>query len=542
MSQTPKRQRKSLLKPGKRLSAVPSLGQIGWMNQKSNATSNLATSALPNLQSATSVARKITFSHNENDNGNASVVCPKVQTTNSVLNGICKRKIRHSMGPNFLNNLNSNTNAKNKAKRFVSLPKQSRKMITIHIDSLWSTDSETDDSFETYIELAMLALLDDDNHPIPILNIATIPDSNNMEDLNKLLDMNYDKGNQIFRGVYNQKTKFSFILSIEDSYSPKTLRIWNPDAKNDYSVKDISVYEGSMLVANGTVPQQFGMNLPLIQNDYINPDLHPKIMVYCDKFGIMPIKQIQEVQIYFTESYCMESDYKKEVIKEIQREKEQQSLKPPPEEDDVNVTLTPTPNVYKQISSKHNIEIKYKKFNNTPSEGMEIQYNFPDRFTETENQHQKLEKINNNPLQVGLNGIDFVNLSGELLTENDIKEVTYHGMVNISNFDKLFRENKEVDDSEEMFIGDVLEGKIPYINIKFREPQYLSRIFIWNYNSDREHLYCGIKAAKVYFDGKLFWYGKIPMGVGNVHNIIHSIRQIPINQPLAAVDMYRREL
>ena len=52
---------------------------------------------------------------------------------------------------NFLNNLNSNTNAKNKAKRFVSLPKQSRKMITIHIDSLWSTDSETDDSFETYI-------------------------------------------------------------------------------------------------------------------------------------------------------------------------------------------------------------------------------------------------------------------------------------------------------------------------------------------------------------------------------------------------------
>ena len=542
MSQTPQRHRKSLLKPARRISGIPSAATLAWINSKSNLQSNLSNApTLPNLNSnGQSVVRKITFSHNENDNGNASFAYPKVQSTNEVMNNINnKLKKRHSLGPNFLNNSKADQtpSLKKRGKKFATLPKQNRKMITVHIDSLWS-ESESNDEIDTNIELAMLALLDDDNHVIPISNIATIPDCDNLEDLDKLLNMSYDKGDQIFKGKYNTKTRLSFVLSIDDSFSAKTLRIWNPDSKTDFSVKDISVYEGSMLVAQGSVPQQFGMNLPLIQNDYVNPDIHPKINVYYDKYGIMPTKQVRHVQIYFTETYCKEKDFKKEIIKEIEREKSQQ--KESPEDDDktarepeelvasVSTLSVPPLDIYEQISEQYDIEIKHKKRSNSANSA--IQFKLHDGRQENDVLPQKIEMYDNQPLRFGLNGIDFIDFTGQLLNENDIEEVEIYGLINVSNYDKLFRQKKDTDDEDEMFSGEVLEGKIPFLDIKFKEPQYLTKILIWNYNVNGDCLSFGAKAAKVYFDSKLSWYGKIPMGVGNVHNIIYSIRQIPVNQ------------
>lgn len=554
MSQTPQRHRKSLLKPARRISGIPSAATIAWINSKSNNPSNLTTApTLPNLNpNPQSVVRKITFSHNENDNGNSNQVsCPKIQSTNEVMNNINnKLKKRHSLGPNFLNALKGDqaSNSKKKGKKFATLPKQNRKIITVHIDSIWSED----DAVDTYIELAMLALLDDENHVIPISNIATIPDCENLEDLDKLLNMSYDKGDQIFKGCYNTKTRLSFVLSINDSFSPKTLRIWNPDSKTNFSVKDISVYEGSMLVAQGSVPQQFGMNLPLIQNDYINPDIHPKINVYYDKYGIMPIKQVKSVQIYFTETYCKERDFKKEILKEIEREKSQKIIKENLEdefktarENDELITMTsslsmPSLNIYQKISEENKMEIKHKKVKST--QDAQTQYRISDSRNENDTLPQKIEMFENHPIQIGLNGIDFIDLSGQILIQNDIEEVEIHGLINVSNYEKLFKQNKETDDDDEMFIGNVLEGKVPFLDIKFKQPQYLSKIFIWNYNVNGDCLSFGAKAAKVYFDSKLFWYGKIPMGVGNVFNIIHSIRQIHVNQYLDSTQMKNKEL
>ena len=535
MSQTPTRHRKSLLKPSRRISNIPSAVTLAFINSKSSNPSNLSNAnPLPNLNT-NSVVRKITFSHNENENGNSSNVCPKIQSTNEVLSNINKLKKRHSLGPNFLAKLKDDEtpNLKKRGKRFATLPKQNRKIITVHIDSLWS-ESGSDESIDTNIELAMLALLDEDNHVIPISNIATIPDCDNLEDLDKLLNMSYDKGDQIYRGNYNTKTRLSFVLSIHDSFSPKTLRIWNPDSKTDFSVKDISVYEGSMLVAQGSVPQQFGMNLPLIQNDFINPDIHPKINVYIDKYGIMPIKQVMEVQIYFTETYCKENDYKKEIIKdEANTGREIEEL--------ISTTSSLSSsslNIYQRIANDNHIKIKHKRSFVSNTEESPIIFNYPDHRADNE----KVEIYENQPLFIGLNGIDFINMSGELLNYIDIEEVGIHGIANFTNYDKLFRPKKETDNDEEMFSGGVVEGKIPYLNIKFKQPQYLSRILIWNYNANGDCLSYGVKAAKIYFDSKLIWYGKIPMGVGNVHNIINTIRQIPVNQYLDSHTIKNKEL
>ncbi|OHT12529.1 hypothetical protein TRFO_17575 [Tritrichomonas foetus] len=321
--------------------------------------------------------------------------------------------------------INVNSCAK-KAVKYRNLNKLNKKIIIIKIESTWGNSSE--------ITLSSLAIYDEQKKPIPVTNISSIPDPSNLSSLDGILTETYHRQNH--KSFCEKFEKgFSIILSIENMYEPKVIRILNSFEKLNSAVKCVSIYEGTSLVSRGIIPQQFGTNLQLVKNEFESYKMMilPKVKAFTDQYGILPIKPVTQIDIQVLETY-------------------------------------------------------------------------------------------NNVNKLGINGIDLVDIHGQLVSCEDISEIHVNGVENAVNRSLLLRPNKETNDFHDMFLSDVIQGQIPSITFILKKPMYISKVFIWNFNAERRSLRFGIKKVKIRENGKCIWCGKIPIGTGKVFNLEKTVQ------------------
>lgn len=132
---------------------------------------------------------------------------------------------------------------------------------------------------------------------------------------------------------------------------------------------------------------------------------------------------------------------------------------------------------------------------------------------------------------IGVNGFDFYDILGNYISteksnDNYIENVNIRGISELINCGILLRQNKVTYKEDDMLFG-VMDGiQNPTFTFIFKEPIYLSKIVVWNYNGHGNNLDCGIKKLKLFGDEKLIWYGKINRGNGKLRNMMKNTHSI----------------
>ncbi|EFP12517.1 hypothetical protein CRE_29636 [Caenorhabditis remanei] len=103
---------------------------------------------------------------------------------------------------------------------------------------------------------------------------------------------------------------------------------------------------------------------------------------------------------------------------------------------------------------------------------------------------------------IGLTGMELVDDRNQLIDESQFTVVTSDG--NKEQTAKLFNGRNLTRDPQDMWLVDFDSKKPVTITITFHEIVALKAISIWNYNASFEMSYAGVKASKIYVNGKLF--------------------------------------
>lgn len=102
---------------------------------------------------------------------------------------------------------------------------------------------------------------------------------------------------------------------------------------------------------------------------------------------------------------------------------------------------------------------------------------------------------------IGLTGLELIDDHNQLIDESQFTVTTSDG--NKEHCSKLFNGRNLTRDPQDMWLVDFDSKKPVTISITFNESATLKAISIWNYNASFELSYAGVKASKIYANGKL---------------------------------------
>lgn len=299
--------------------------------------------------------------------------------------------------------------------------------------------------------------------------IASIPEPSSLAKLEYLLDTSYSKDEKKIFNELFENKKFTIFLSIHKSIEISSVRIFNLPIKNQSAVKDVSIYLNDKLYTKGQIPQNFGVNLNIAY-----PSIsHQEIVSTTDDSN--------------QENSCL--------IPRMLAYSDKYGILPAKPITELRIEIIET---YKSSTIINDSSINIHTNN-----------------------------------YVGINGFDFIDISGNLIlhiqekSDNDIhyvKEVNIRGFSDLINCGMLLRKNKRTTKKEDMFLG-VADSKLPpSFNFIFNQPICLSEVLVWNYNGYDGNLNHGIKKLKLYADNILMWVGKIPKGNGKFMMNFHTIQ------------------
>ncbi|OHS98301.1 hypothetical protein TRFO_35300 [Tritrichomonas foetus] len=213
----------------------------------------------------------------------------KIETANYIANIIKKQY--------FKENRKSKSFKKpfGKAIKYEFLPKADYRIIAVKFTSTWGNSS--------HIKLAFISLFDQQQKPIEVCFISSIPEVSSLTSLESILDTTYGKEDeQIFCEKFNDS--FTIFLAVDKNVEVKTIRIFNPRVKSESDAKDVKVFEGPILFGRGEVPQKFGVNLAMLPEIYKSPSKNIKKFVgHQDQFGTIPFKKYETLKITILETY-----------------------------------------------------------------------------------------------------------------------------------------------------------------------------------------------------------------------------------------------
>lgn len=120
------------------------------------------------------------------------------------------------------------------------------------------------------------------------------------------------------------------------------------------------------------------------------------------------------------------------------------------------------------------------------------------------------------PKFIGLNAIDFYDENYEHIAWSNIDDIIIKNCARFTDPKKLFKDIKEIDDDNEMFVAEFEKenGAIPKISILFKAPIYISQVVFWNYNSPSRGTDIGVKNVKISMHNAVKWCGKIKKATG----------------------------
>ena len=127
---------------------------------------------------------------------------------------------------------------------------------------------------------------------------------------------------------------------------------------------------------------------------------------------------------------------------------------------------------------------------------------------------------------VGLNGIQIFDQYNKQISMDAVDDIIVHNCGSSNDASLLMKNDLITSRPERQFLTKTLNGKSPLIEIVFKEPRFLSRIIIWNFNSSREPVEYGAKYIKICSDENVIWLGKINKAIGNEISAERKIKTI----------------
>lgn len=123
---------------------------------------------------------------------------------------------------------------------------------------------------------------------------------------------------------------------------------------------------------------------------------------------------------------------------------------------------------------------------------------------------------------VGLNGIEFWNNHGQLITPGNIssKELRENPLDPRSSFQNLNDGNYCTKDDMHSWLSEVQDDQRPKVQLAFDKVQTFSLIRVWNYNRNRVHANRGVRNLNIRLDNKLIFCGEITCASGTVDSAL----------------------
>lgn len=323
--------------------------------------------------------------------------------------------------------------------------------------------------------LSTVTVLDEKRRSIPINTISSVPDLPRINMLEKLTDHKLVKDEKdIFTINYDFsiKEKFSLILAIDKSADPRYVRIWNPKLSDkellSASVKNVSIYFAHKKVADGEVPQNFGIDI-----EFENEN-----------------NEIDELK------QCNSSLLIDELFPSYKQEER----------------ISDSYGIYPFGKSKKiTIEVlsTYKSTDDIDCIGL-----------------NGVDFYNNKGNKLKISDIDFISVRNIYTsTYANPKNIVRHSMKTCCmDYQFLGNYQQECNDCNNQHKSS--SPKSPMLIFTFKDPTSISMIRIWNFNSAEDKLENGIKKIVVRNNDRIIWSGKIRKGLGLIKGIERSATNI----------------
>ena len=131
-----------------------------------------------------------------------------------------------------------------------------------------------------------------------------------------------------------------------------------------------------------------------------------------------------------------------------------------------------------------------------------------------------------NSTLVGMNGIEFINEDGSVITDNEIESICIQGGNNMQTPFNLFKSDKLTLSEGKMWIAERTVNKSVDLVIQLKKQYKIVFVRMWNYNCGPESKKMGASHIGLYMDSKQFSLRRLKAGNGTLQNINESITDI----------------
>ncbi|EAY14314.1 hypothetical protein TVAG_026350 [Trichomonas vaginalis G3] len=132
--------------------------------------------------------------------------------------------------------------------------------------------------------------------------------------------------------------------------------------------------------------------------------------------------------------------------------------------------------------------------------------------------------------RLGLNGLEFFDLNGKLLSSDLITNIEVFNGASISSPRYLFKDDKNTMNIDDMWIAGISESPI-VLRVEYSEPRLISLIRIWNYNGYPDCNLYSTKNIKIYINDTIpVYFGRLKRGKGMTTGIEESVTDIWVSE------------
>lgn len=339
-------------------------------------------------------------------------------------------------------------------------------IITVQILSNWGNPNT--------LLLSTVLVMDENKKTIHIKTISSVPDLPNINLLEKLTDQYLVKNeNEIFPIDLNfsNNDKFSLIMGLDKLSKPKYVRIWNPSLKDENylsaSAKDVVIYINQKKVTKGEVPQKFGIDIELE-----NEELQQEELRQCESSLLID-------ELFPT-------------LKPEEKVSDQYGIYPFPKSKIISIEVLAT---YKKNEQKMNV-VGLNGIDFYNDEGVKLSCKDFDSIS-------------------AKNIIISSYANPRYIVRSSMRTccMDFQFLGNCTNKAEVEKENGQ----EKSYSSDN-----PIFVFTLHEPTTLSMMSIWNFNSIDEGLENGIQKVIIRSNDKIVWSGRVKKGSGLIHGIEKS--------------------